>query len=118
MPAWGDRMTEAQILKPSLASSVSGRRPHLKWPYQPKAAEAVRPGCGTSQLQPPPQPQVNHPRRARVRDKAGGQSAATQPAWWQTLDWRFLLLAFGTLSISFTLIFMGMESLRRRPPKG
>lgn len=51
--------------------------------------------------------------------QGGGQGAAPQPAWWQTLDWRFLLLlAFGTLSISFTLIFMGMESLRRRPPKG
>jgi hypothetical protein len=44
-----------------------------------------------------------------------GQGAGTP--WWQSFDWNILLLIFGVLSISFTLIFMGFESLRRRPKK-
>jgi hypothetical protein len=30
------------------------------------------------------------------------------------VDWRVLLLAFGALSIAFTLIFMGTEALKPR----
>ena len=34
---------------------------------------------------------------------------ATQTNWWEIVDWRILLLAFGGLSIVFTLISMGVE---------
>jgi hypothetical protein len=46
-----------------------------------------------------------------------GQGRQISTIWWQTFDWRILLLIFGALSISFTLIFMGFESLRRTPNK-
>lgn len=46
-----------------------------------------------------------------------GKGQAQQTAWWQAFDWRILLLIFGALSISFTLIFLGFESLQRRPKK-
>jgi hypothetical protein len=46
-----------------------------------------------------------------------GRGQAQQTSWWQAFDWRILLLIFGALSISFTLIFMGFESLSRRPKK-
>jgi hypothetical protein len=46
-----------------------------------------------------------------------GKGQAQQTSWWQAFDWRILLLIFGALSISFTLIFMGFESLSRRPKK-
>jgi len=45
----------------------------------------------------------------------GQSQQTTPPSWWQTFDWSILLLIFGVLSISFTLIFMGFESLRNRP---
>jgi hypothetical protein len=46
-----------------------------------------------------------------------GQAAQSQPAWWQTLDWRILLLITGGLSVALTLIFMGFEALRPKKPK-
>jgi hypothetical protein len=46
-----------------------------------------------------------------------GQGQGTGTPWWQAFDWRILLLIFGALSISFTLIFMGFESLRNFPKK-
>ena len=46
-----------------------------------------------------------------------GQAQSQQTAWWQAIDWRILLLLTGGLSIAFTLIFLGFESLHRRPRK-
>jgi hypothetical protein len=49
--------------------------------------------------------------------KGQGQGQGTGTPWWQAFDWRILLLIFGALSISFTLIFMGFESLRKTQKK-
>lgn len=42
-----------------------------------------------------------------------GQTTTQQTEWWQAIDWRILLLAFGGLSIAFTLIFAGYSALKK-----
>ena len=48
-----------------------------------------------------------------ILNQTGGQSVAQQMPWWQVIDWRILLLAFGGLSIAFTLILAGYSALKR-----
>jgi mono/diheme cytochrome c family protein len=100
MPAWGDRMTEADI-----QAIVGFIR---QWEATaPEVATPARGGGGG-----PPWMRNN-----ATTTTGQGQSQFQQNSWWQTFDWRILLLIFGALSISFTLIFMGFESLRRTPKK-
>ena len=47
--------------------------------------------------------------------QGGGAGQSQTSNWWQVVDWRIVLLAFGALSVAFTLISMGVESLRKRP---
>ncbi|MBI3737564.1 MAG: hypothetical protein HY258_00775 [Chloroflexi bacterium] len=41
------------------------------------------------------------------------QTAQQQTEWWQTIDWRIILLAFGGLSTAFTLIFARYSALKK-----
>jgi mono/diheme cytochrome c family protein len=115
MPAWGDRMTEADI-----QAIVGFIR---QWePTAPEVATPTRAGGGG-----PPWLRNNASTTAPAQGQGGGagqgqgQGHAAQPVtqsnWWQVIDWRILLLAVGALSIAFTLILMGVESLRKRPKK-
>lgn len=99
MPAWGDRMTAAEI-----QAIVGFIR---QWePTAPEVAILTRPGGGG-----PPW----------LRNNAGNanplpSTSGTHPTAAQTLpplDWRILLLAGAVLSLAFTLIFAGLSSLKR-----
>ncbi len=122
MPTWGDRMTEADI-----QAIVGFIR---QWePTAPEVAVATRPGGGgppwtrnttnsaaaggTQQMNAGIQGQGN----VQGQGQGQGQGQTQTPAWWQTLDWRILLLITGGLSVAFTLIFMGYEALRNKKPK-
>lgn len=109
MPAWGDRMTEADI-----QAIVGFIR---QWePTAPEVATPTRAGGGG-----PPWLRNNASTGAPAQGQGGGvgqgqvggagQSQTSN--WWNVLDWRIVLLAFGALSIAFTLISMGVESLKR-----
>jgi mono/diheme cytochrome c family protein len=112
MPVWGDRMTEAEI-----QAIVGFIR---QWESTaPEVAVPAKGGGGG-----PPWMRNNTTTTSNSTTQVGtgqgqgqGQGQSQQTAWWQTFDWRILLLIFGALSISFTLIFMGFESLSRRPKK-
>jgi len=120
MPVWGDRMTEAEIQAivgfirqweanaPEVAVPAKGGGGGPPWmrnnttttsnsTTQQSTGQGTQSGTGQGQ------------------GKGQGQSQGTGTPWWQAFDWRILLLIFGALSISFTLIFMGFESLQRRP---
>ncbi|MBI5943219.1 MAG: c-type cytochrome [Chloroflexi bacterium] len=116
MPTWGDRMTDAEIqaivgfirqweaTAPEVAVPAKGGGGGPPWlRNQTTTTAAQQPAAGTSNST---AGQANNPHQT--------QQAVTQTT---TLDWRILLLAFGALSISFTLIFLGVASLRRKPPK-
>ncbi|MFZ5882136.1 MAG: c-type cytochrome [Chloroflexota bacterium] len=122
MPTWGDRMTEADI-----QAIVGFIR---QWePTAPEVAVATRPGGGgppwtrntnnsaaaggTQQMNADIQGRGN----VQGQGQGQGQGQTQTPAWWQTLDWRILLLVTGGLSVAFTLIFMGYEALRNKKPK-
>ncbi|MEW6029609.1 MAG: c-type cytochrome [Chloroflexota bacterium] len=113
MPAWGDRMTESDI-----QAIVGFIR---QWePTAPEVATPTRAGGGG-----PPWLRNNTSTTTTQGQGQGtgqGQSQQTQTNWWEVIDWRILLLAVGALSIAFTLIFMGVESLKARarpaPPEG
>ncbi|MBI5296426.1 MAG: c-type cytochrome [Chloroflexi bacterium] len=114
MPTWGDRMTEADI-----QAIVGFIR---QWePTAPEVAVPTRPGGGgppwmrntTNATASGSTQQMN----ANVQGQGQGQGQTQTPAWWQTLDWRILLLITGGLSVAFTLIFMGYEALRNKKPK-
>ncbi|MDO9301070.1 MAG: c-type cytochrome [Anaerolineales bacterium] len=145
MPVWGDRMTEADIqaivgfirqweaAAPEVAvpaQTGGGGPPWLRnqtttttsnSTTQPNA-QATQPAAAQGQGQATVQPNATQGQGQAQSQQGQGQGqgqgqAQSQPTeWWQTFDWRILLLAFGALSISFTLIFMGFESLRRKPP--
>ncbi len=121
MPVWGDRMTEAEIQAivgfirqweanaPEVAVPAKGGGGGPPWmrnntttPTSNSTAQST--GQGTTSTQ------------GQGQGKGQGQGQGTGTPWWQAFDWRILLLIFGALSISFTLIFMGFESLRRKPP--
>lgn len=122
MPVWGDRMSETDI-----QAIVGFIR---QWEATaPEVAVPARGGGGgppwlRNNTQPTPQSSVpgtslpsTNSAQGQGQGQSGGQATAAQPAWWQVLDWRILILITGGLSIAFTLIFMGVESLRRAPPK-
>jgi len=110
MPAWGDRMTESDI-----QAIVGFIR---QWePTAPEVATPTRGGGGG-----PPWLRNNASTAAPAQGQGGGAGqgqgqgqggAQSQSNWWEIVDWRILLLAFGGLSIAFTLISMGIESLKR-----
>ena len=120
MPAWGDRMTEADI-----QAIVGFIR---QWePTAPEVATPTRAGGGG-----PPWMRNNTSTTTTQGTGAGtgsqgqgqgqvkgqGQAASqtsTTTAWWQAFDWRILLLITGGLSVAFTLIFMGYEALKPKP---
>lgn len=109
MPAWGDRMSEAEI-----QAIVGFIR---QWePTAPEVATPTRAGGGG-----PPWLR-NNTTTTQGQGQGAGQGHGQGPAapiaqanWWQVIDWRILLLAFGALSIAFTLIFMGYEALKQKP---
>jgi mono/diheme cytochrome c family protein len=131
MPTWGDRMTEADI-----QAIVGFIR---QWePTAPEVAVATRAGGGgppwmRSTTTTSGNTTGSNSTSAAAGQAAGqqsgtgtqgqghaqgqGQAAQSQPTWWQTLDWRILLLITGGLSVAFTLIFMGFEALRPKKPK-
>ncbi|NWG08024.1 MAG: c-type cytochrome [Chloroflexi bacterium] len=113
MPSWGDRMTDAEI-----QAIVGFIR---QWePTAPEVATITRPGGGgppwmrnnttNTQLFPP----INV-----TAQKGGGmgQNAIGQVATQSMLDWRLLVLIGVILSIAFTLIATGMDSLRHVPQR-
>ena len=110
MPAWGDRMTEAEIQ--AIVGFVR------QWePTAPEVATPTRAGGGG-----PPWLRNNASTTAPAQGQGGGVGqgagqgqAQTSTNWWDAVDWRVVLLAFGALSVAFTLISMGVESLKRRP---
>lgn len=141
MPAWGDRMTDADI-----QAIVGFIR---QWePTAPEVAVPVRMGKGgppwmangTTQTKAPAR--TVGPQATTTPDSQGsalpthvpgssqgmgsGQGggpawAQTTPAtetvsWWQTLDWRTLALIAGGLALAFTLILTGYSSLKQKPP--
>ncbi len=123
MPAWGDRMTESDI-----QAIVGFIR---QWePTAPEVATPTRGGGGgppwlrnntTTGTTPTTQGQGQSTGQGTTGQSQGqgqgqgqAQSQQTQTNWWEVIDWRILLLAVGALSIAFTLIFMGVESLKSR----
>lgn len=114
MPVWGDRMLESDIqaivgfirqwetTAPEVAVPAKGGGGGPPWMRNNTSTTTT--GQGQSQS------------TGTGQGQAQGQGQQTTTAWWQVFDWRILLLIFGALSISFTLIFMGLESLRRKTP--
>lgn len=108
MPAWGDRMTAAEI-----QAIVGFIR---QWePTAPEVAVITRPGGGgppwlrnnTNNVN--PLPSTGGPRQAGQAGQAGQPATQTVPS----LDWRLLLLVGVVLSLAFTLIFTGLSSLKQ-----
>ena len=102
MPAWGDRMTDAEI-----QAIVGFIR---QWePTAPDVAILTRPGGGgpawrnnTNTQNPGLLPSANH------------TSLVTSQQATQILDWRILLLAGVLFAVAFTLIVTGLSSLKER----
>jgi mono/diheme cytochrome c family protein len=117
MPVWGDRMSEAEIqaivgfirqweaTAPEVAVPAKGGGGGPPW---------MRNNTTTTTSNSITQPSTQGTQQSA---QGQGQGRQTSSAWWQAFDWRILLLIFGALSLSFTLIFMGFESLQRRPKK-
>jgi len=108
MPAWGDRMTEADI-----QAIVGFIR---QWePTAPEVATPTRAGGGG------PPWMRNNTTTTTTQGQGQGQGqgrgtnqTSTTTVWGQAFDWRILLLITGGLSVAFTLIFMGYEALKQR----
>lgn len=112
MPVWGDRMTESEIqaivgfirqweaTAPEVAVPAKGGGGGPPW-MRNNTQTTTTPSGG----------------QGTVQGQGQGQAQSQQTAWWQAIDWRILLLLTGGLSIAFTLIFLGFESLHRRPHK-
>jgi mono/diheme cytochrome c family protein len=141
MPAWGDKMTEAEI------QAITGFL--RQWePTAPEIAVAVRIGQGgppwmtnnttsttaaaTSTPTPATDPQTVTTLEAQTTPAtthqpgmdAGSGTDQGSPPWaatpipettsvWQTLDWRILALVTGGLAIAFTLILIGYSMLKK-----
>mgnify|MGYP001017630668 CR=1 FL=1 len=109
MPAWGDRMTEADI-----QAIVGFIR---QWePTAPEVATPTRAGGGG----PPWMRNSTTTTTTQGQGQGQGQGrgtnqTSTTTAWGLAFDWRILLLITGGLSVAFTLIFMGYEALKQRP---
>jgi mono/diheme cytochrome c family protein len=105
MPAWGDRISENDIQ--AIVGFVR------QWEATaPEVAVPTRGGGGG-----PPWMRNNSQTGTTQQSTGTRQGQGKAFGWLQSFDWRILLLALGGLSVSFTLIFMGFESLRRRPKK-
>jgi mono/diheme cytochrome c family protein len=111
MPAWGDRMSAADI-----QAIVGFIR---QWePTAPEVAVPIRPGGGGP-------PWLRNNSGGSVQSGAGqghtpgsggqpwAQSAASQPPWWQTLNWPLLIGLTAFLSLAFTLISAGYSALKQ-----
>jgi mono/diheme cytochrome c family protein len=110
MPVWGDRMSETDI------QAIVG----FIRQWEANAPEVATPTRGGGGGGPPwmrNNSQTTSQSGGQGTQSGTGQGQGAGTPWWQSFDWNILLLIFGVLSISFTLIFMGFESLRRRPKK-
>lgn len=116
MPAWGDRMSDAEI-----QAIVGFIR---QWePTAPEVAVLTRPGGGgppwlrnnTNNVN--PLPSTNTTNTTTTPGTGPGHQASAQTASQNALDWRILILLGVVLSAAFTLIFSGLESLRGKPQK-
>jgi hypothetical protein len=106
MPAWGDRMTDAEI-----QAIVGFIR---QWePTAPEVAILTRPGGGG----PPWRNNNTYPQSAGLLPSSSNTIQHGTPSA-QILDWRILLLAGVILSIAFTLIATGFSALRKRDGPG
>jgi len=126
MPVWGDRMTEADIqaivgfirqweaTAPEVATPIRGGGGGPPWLRNNTTTTT---GQGQSATTTQNQGQGQGQGAGQGQGQGQGQAQQTTTAWWQTFDWKILLLIFGALSVSFTLIFMGFESLRNLPKK-
>lgn len=120
MPAWGDRMTESDIqaivgfirqweaTAPEVATPTRGGGGGPPW---------LRNNTTTTTGQSAATTQSQGQGQGQGAGQGKGQAQQNTTAWWQTFDWKILLLIFGALSVSFTLIFMGFESLKNLPKK-
>ena len=141
MPAWGDKMTEAEI------QAITGFL--RQWePTAPEVAVPVRMGQGgppwmtnntttttapiatstpAADAQPvtTPQAQATPAASHQPGTDAGTGTGQGGPPWaatpvpettsaGQTLDWRILALVTGSLALAFTLILMGYVSLKKK----
>lgn len=115
MPSWGDRMSDADI-----QAIVGFIR---QWePTAPEVAVLTRPGGGgppwmrnnTTNVN--PLPSTNTSTTTTTTAAPGHQATAQTPAR-HPLDWRLLVLLGVVLSAAFTLIYSGLEALRRKPQK-
>ncbi len=114
MPAWGDRMTEADI------QAIVGFI-HQWEPTAPAVAVPTRPGGGgppwlRNNTTTPAQPSAGAPGQQTPSGGAGGPPWAqsqTQSAWWQTLNWPLLLGLTAALSVVFSLIVAGLSGLKK-----
>ncbi len=116
MPSWGDRMTDADI-----QAIVGFIR---QWePTAPEVAILTRPGGGgggppwmrsntTTNINPLPSTNT-----ITTTTAGPGHQVTAQPTTQSVLDWRILVLLGVVLSMAFTLIFAGLESLRGKPRK-
>lgn len=136
MPAWGDRMTTAQI------QAIVGYI--RQWePTAPEVAVPTRPGGGgppwlrNNNATTPAQSQPAQPAQPATPASPGGPASgapaqpgagagqatgqggppwaqsAAQPAWWETLNWPVLISITAALSVVFTLIFTGLSALKK-----
>jgi mono/diheme cytochrome c family protein len=116
MPAWGDRMTEADIqaivgfirqwepTAPEVATPTRAGGGGPPW-MRNNASTTTSQGTGSG---------TGSQGQAQGKGQAASQTSTTT-AWWQAFDWRILLLITGGLSVAFTLIFMGYEALKQKP---
>lgn len=117
MPAWGDRMSAADI-----QAIVGFIR---QWePTAPEVATPIRPGRGG-----PPWLRNATPSQSPSTGEAGKQSperpgagreglppwarSQANPTWWQTLNWPLLIGITAALSVAFTLIAAGISGLKK-----
>ncbi len=126
MPVWGDRMTESEIQAivgfirqweanaPEVAVPAKGGGGGPPW-LRNNTTTTNTTTAGQGQSAQGQSAAATPQAQGQGQGQGQGQAQQTTTAWWQTFDWSILLLIFGVLSISFTLIFMGFESLRRRP---
>ena len=120
MPTWGDRMTEAEI-----QAIVGFIR---QWePTAPEVAVLTRPSGGgppwtrtdTSTTAPGLMPSTSSSTGTNTADATTnpltGINGSGQTVLQAILDWRLLVLLGVILSIAFTLIYSGLDALRRMP---
>jgi len=100
MPAWGDRMTAAEIQ--SIVGFIRS--------WEPDAPEVATPSAGGGGG--PPWLRESGSFRPGTGE-GGGFGAANEQAWWASLDWRIVLLVVGGLTLALSLIAVGYSTFRR-----